>query len=303
MTNFIRTNSFTIIGTLRDVMVEKNVTSTGKNKVSGTANIYSIFEGNQKIIPIIFSAFEFSTKTDEKGNPKPNKTYLTFCGIREALEGRKVRVYGGIEESLFKGRDGNIVSAMKLRASSITGVESSMEDSAFYVLDGFVTGGITDKTNKAGEVYRKDFTIGQINYKDDNMSLFTVQVPLTDNALIKGLESVKVGTSVHVEGVLDFTEKEMVLEPKVSFGKAIPKKVINKSHLFRIGGVTVYDPTLSNEEDGRNGDCYDSDTIKELVAAYKAHVAEISEATPAAKNSPVEPTKEPAPSYRQSSLI
>ena len=77
-------------------------------------------------------------------------------------------------------------------------VPETTVDTATFIMSGFVVKSIEEKKNKAGEIYRYDFSIGQQNYKGDNMSVFGFNVQPTNVELREGVGSWKVGDTVRI---------------------------------------------------------------------------------------------------------
>lgn len=287
----LKVNSFKIVGKLVDVAIKTgNRTSDGVGYVSATATVVSNFDGRDFEYEVSFYS---SALTADK---KENQLYKSYVKM-EDLKGKKVEIDGEIRENRFYSvRNEQMGSSQVLSGRFIRGAAESTVDTATFEFGGFVARELTEKKNKAGEVYRYDISLGQANYKGDMASVFTFHVNPTDVGVVKGVQEYSIGQTVKIVGKLHFIVEvvESVVDNDGGFGDPVTRVFTNRQKNFFI--KTGFKP-LNADQDGY----YDKETISNLLQAYKAHDVEIEAAAKNKEDKPV--TEKPAITGRQTSLI
>lgn len=284
-----RENSIKIVGTLKNADIKTgNRRDNGQEYVSVNATIESFINGKNHEYEVSF----FASRLTRDG--KESQLFNTYSKMNE-LVGKKVDVSGDIRENRYWSTNLNqMISAQQLSGRFINVVDNATIDAATFVLGGFVVRSPIEKTNKNGDVYRYDVSIGQSNYKGDGMSMFVLHINPDDREILAGVEGYEVGSTVKLNGVLDFTvEQVTVKDSNGGFGESVAKTYTNKQKNFFIKGG-------SNPIDGDTA--YTMEDTKRLISAYKAHDEEIAGgAKSVASEKPVEKTQKIT--ARQASLI
>lgn len=292
MGNLLKTNQFKIVGKLISAEIRTgNRKDNGQGYVSVDATISSVVGGKTCEYEVSF----FANQMTQDG--KESKLYTNYCKVNE-LVNKKVSVTGDIRENRFwSERNAVMSSKQELSGRFINGVVDSTADEATYSLGGFIVKSLIEKRNKNDEVYRYDVTIGQANYNESGMSMFTLHVNPNDHDIVRGLEDYEVGSTLEIGGNLSFTVETVTraVENSGGFGDAPLKTFTNRQRNFF---VTYGSEAVTDAEKG----AYDSTVIKTLINAYKAHDVELmNKATQTATPAPV--VKEAPVTKRQTSLI
>lgn len=290
----LQTNNFHVVGSLISVDSKTGTfKQNGHNYINVTATIKSVINGQDNIFKIRF----FSS--DTKADGTPNKMFNIYNSLEKNYKDRRVVIDGSIRDNRFVGKDGQMHASQSLEGKWISAAGESEVDEGTWSVGGFVAKDLEEKTNKNNEIYRYDFTIGQSNYKGDNMSLFTFHIAPGDNVILNGVRKYKVGDTITLNGKLNFIETIAVVEDKNNaFGEPITKTFVNHNNNYFITGGT--NPIT----DAADQDKYSNQVITSLVAAYKASGVEIQQKASASKAAaPVETNDAPKPSVRQTSLI
>jgi hypothetical protein len=285
----LRENSFRIVGKLVATEINYGVRKdNGQEYVSATATINSVIEGT----PCEYEVSFFASKLTKDG--KESQLFVSYSKLNE-LEGKKVDISGEIRENRYWSSNlGQMISAQQLSGRFVRGVAESTADLASFTLGGFIVKTPVEKTNKNGDVYRYDVTLGQSNFKGDGMSMFVLHVNPAQREIIAGVEGYEVGTTVKLNGTLKFVVEQVTVEDtNNAFGAAVTKTFTNKQKNFYIEGG-------SNPIDDESA--YTPEVIKNLIDAYKANdvklangAKDVESTAPATAAAPV--TK------RQTSLI
>lgn len=288
-------NSVEIVGRLNDIELKEGKDKSGKEYLSVKASVISNLQGKDNIFKI--EAFTYKLTSDNK----ESAIYKQFIELPNAT-GKKVRVDGSLREVRMwsKVRE-QMTSFSAISARFFTVKPDSTPDTATFILSGFIVKTLEEKRNKSNEVYRYDFSLANQNYKGDNMSVFNLNVHPTDVEIRNGVANWKPGETVRVKGDLMSVEETVTVEDKKGgFGAPIVKTYTNTlSGFYVTGGSNPF--TI---EEG----AYPSETIANLVAAYKAKDAEIAaNAKNVSSNRSAASTvaeQQPAPvTARQASLI
>lgn len=290
----LQTNNFHVVGSLISVDSKTGTfKQNGHNYINVTATIKSVINGQDNIFKVRF----FSS--DTKADGTPNKIFNVYNSLEKNYKGHRISIDGSIRDNRFVGKDGQMHASQSLEGKWINAAGESEVDEATWSVGGFVAKDLEEKTNKNNEIYRYDLTIGQSNYKGDNMSLFTFHIAPGDNVILNGVRKYKVGDTITLNGKLNFIETIAVVEDKNNaFGEPITKTFVNHNNNYFITGGT--NPIT----DAADPDKYSNQVITTLVAAYKASGVEIQQKASASKAAaPVETNEAPKPSVRQTSLI
>lgn len=284
----LRENSFRVVGTLTSVEPTSGTRrDNGQEYISVDVIVNSVING----IPCEYEISLFASRFTKDG--KESQLFTSYSKLPE-LKGKKVDISGEIRENRYWSTNLNqMVSAQQLSGRFVRGVAESTADVASFTLGGFIVKTPVERTNKDGEVYRYDVTIGQSNYKGDNMSMFVLHVNPDQREILAGVESYEVGSTVKLNGSLIFKVEQVTVEDKNNaFGTSVTRTFTNRQKNFYIEGG-------SNPID--DDSTYGQDVIKSLVSAYKAHDLELSSKAKSDNDSQAEVA---APvSKRQTSLI
>lgn len=288
-----RTNQIKIVGTLKDVQIESKISTSGVEYASGNATVQSVIGGETNEYEVRF----YTNKLTKDG--KDSKLYDSYMNMSK-LVGKKVQIDGDIRENRFwSDKTNQMSSAQQLNGKFIKGVSDTTVDEASFIVGGFIVKSLIEKTNKDGDVYRYDLTLGQVNYDGSSMSTYTLHIRPEDREIINAVEGFDVGATVSLNGSLNFTVKQVTKEVNAEngFGKAVSRTYTSKISNFWIeGGSGIVDDGVYAQTD-----------ISGLISAYKAKDVEIqskassgakSGSTPAVNN--VDASKV---SKRQASLI
>lgn len=293
MENLLKTNSITIIGTLKDVVITNGVRTTGDKYVKAVATVTSVIKGVTNEFEISFISSEL---TQEK---KQNQLYATYSNM-STFKGKKVEISGSLRENrYFSTRSEQIVSTITLNGRFIRTVVDSTEDCAKFELGGFLVKSLTERKNKAGEIYLYEVVMGIANYQNDNMSSYTLHVRPTDKEIINGLSNYAIGQTFSLNGTLNFITQTITREDdsEGGFGQKVVRTFTNRQHNLWIegGSAVVTDPDMM----------YSGDLVRSLVAAFKAKDVELSAnaKNKVASTSVDETPSAPVVTQRQTSLI
>lgn len=289
--DLLKNNSFKIVGRLVSQDLQPaNARNDGHGYISGNAVVVANLDGRD-------CEFEISFYTNQKTKEgKDSQLYVSYSKLGD-LVGKKVEVTGDIRESRFYSKKGNqMASSQKLNGRFVRGVAESTADEGSFEFGGFVVDTLKEKTNKAGEVYRYDLTLGQANYSGDMMGRYTFHIHPSDVEIVRGVQKYQIGETVFVHGNLRFFVEKVTssINNDGGFGEAVVRTYTNKqSNYFITGGSAV----IKDIEKGM----YPSDVIRNLVSAYKARDVELASN---AKDDSNDAGEEAAPiSARQTSLI
>lgn len=267
MADLLKQNTFKVVGRLvsQDLKI-LNKKSDGTGFISGNIIVEANLDGAKNEFEISFYANE---KTQDG---KVSALYTQYSKLGE-LVGKKIEVSGDIRESRFWSSNANqMVSAQKLSGRFVHGVAETTNDEGTWEIGGFVVEGLKERTNKDGDIYRYDLTLGQANYRGDSMSRFVLHINPADAEIVAGVGRYSVGQTVQVNGDLRFIVTEVRSERKNEggFGEPVVKVFTNRQRNFFITGGSA---PITSVENGM----YSSDIIRNLVAAYKAADVQLAE--------------------------
>ena len=289
----LKTNTFKVVGQLTQVDLKEGFRTNGDSYISGKITIVSSIGGSNKTYEVALYANKMTAQKKE------NQLYISYTKLNELLN-KKIEVTGEIRESRFYSSNGEqMVSSQQLSGRFVHGVAAATPDEGSFELGGFVVEELKEKTNKDGEVYRYDLTLGQVNYNGTSMQRFVVHVDPSDFEIVKGAKEYKVGQTVSINGDLDFVveEKTVAVNREGGFGEAVTRTYINKTHCYYIKGGSA---PITNVENG----AYPNDLIRSLVSTYKARDVELmAKAKNSGADTNAAATEETRLVSRQTSLI
>lgn len=262
--NLQKENSFKIVGKLTHADVKCATSAkTGQNYVSATATIQSAIKGATYEYEVEFYSAE------KKADGTASKLYTLYSKLAE-LEGHKVEATGSLRENRFFSKSNEMCSKQELAGRFIKGVADATLDEGSWIFSGFLLKPVAERTDKNNEVYRYDVSMGQANYKGDSMSQYVFHIDPVNREVYKAVSSYTAGQTFRLKGILAFTVETITKSSNEEggFGEPIVRPYPNRHKNFYItgGSGVIKDDTA-----------YDTPTAKELVAAYKAHDAEIME--------------------------
>ena len=290
----LKTNQFNVVGTLKSVDLQERTSSkTGNQFVSGSILVESIIKGetNEFVIDL------FANKLT--ADKKPSKLYENYLDLNNLI-GKKIDVSGNLSENrYFSEKSNQMASRQTLSGRFIKGVVPNTADSATFSVGGFVVSNLVEKKRKDNSIYAYELTLAQANYREDNLTMFRLQVKPEDTDIVRGIEKTyKVGDTVLISGELNFLVETTTQTIENAFGAPTVKTYQNRYNSFYVTGG-------SNPEQGESA--YSTELIQSLIAAYKAKDVEIKAAADernASNGSIAEQTPaQPSISARQVSLI
>ena len=257
----LKTNEFTIVGTLKNVDKRVGQSKKGDEYISVTATVESVIDEVVNEYEINF----YTNKYTKEG--KESQLYNTYLDM-DALCNKKVLITGSLRENRYWNKaTSQMSSAQQLTGRWINSTPDSTNDEGSFIIAGFVVKTLLERKNKRDEIYRYDLTLGQADYSDTKMNSFTLHVNPEDKAIVNGVERYQVGDTVQVKGNLNFITVETESEDTHGgFGQKIVRKYTNRQRNFYIIGGS--DPIDSDE-------AYSNEFINELVSAYKANDVKI----------------------------
>lgn len=270
-----RNNQFKIVGTL--LAAEPTYgkrKDNGDDYISVKLTILSVINGEENE----FQVDLFSSKTTKEG--KENQLFISYSKTPE-LVNRKVEISGELREQKYWNSNRNqVVSYQSLSGRFVRGVSPTVADEANFVVSGFIVKTVVERTNKQDEVYRYDLVIGQSNYDGSSMNAFTLHVDPNDKEILYGVENYGLGETVEINGILNFTSEQVVVEDEnTAFGAPVTKTYTNRISNFYIKGGSL---PLEGEA------AYTQDDIKKLISNYKqkelALVQEAKDSNPAVES-------------------
>lgn len=286
----IKTNSVEIIGTLTKVNMRKGTDKTGHDYVSVEATISTSQDGVNCEYPVNFYSRSVTIDNQE------NKLYSIYLGMDKWLN-KKVRMTGRLRENrYFSVKKKQLTSIQLIDGGYINTTAENSTDSAKFTLAGVMLDELTEKTSKDGKIYRYDLRIGQTNYAEDKLSVFTLHVNPDRTDIISGVKnSYRIGDTIELRGSLLFKiETVSVVEDDQAFGTPVVKTFTNRQNNFFIesGSQPITDETR-----------YDATLVRNLAAAYHDRDKEIQANAESKMTNAVEAPKVETVTNRQTSLI
>lgn len=291
----LRENTIKIVGKLTDAQVTiGNRKDNGQEYASVDATVVSDINGVSNEYKVNF----YTSKMTKDG--KVSKLYESYTKLPDLIN-HKVQIDGDIRENRYWSTKTNqLVSTQILNGKFVKGVVESTADEASFVIGGVLMKTPVERKNKKEEVYRYDISVGQSNYKGDNMTMITLHVDPARREIISGIENTyQVGDTVQFTGSLVFKVETVTVEDNNNaFGAPVIKTYTNRQSNFYIEGGSN---PITDER------AYTQEVITQLVSAYKAKDVEIqnaasSKTSTSTTSTPVE-TGAPKVTKRQTSLI
>lgn len=288
------TNTFTIVGTLKSV--EYRNKEKMAEQVSARAVIESLIGGITKSFEVEF----FSKAVTAAG--APNKLYAAYCDLEKNI-GKKIKVNGELRENRYYSATKESVVSTNTLSGRFINYNPSDSDTATFEFQGFVVRELSEKTNKDGEVYQYNLSIGQEGFKENSLNVITFNVdvnPESSGIVSYIRDNYTSGSSVIVIGELDFQNKTTTKEisQEGGFGGPIVREYTNT---YRNYFVTQGTAPISPSEDKA---LYNDEKIAALIEAYKANDVKLQEdAKEDTKAAPAQSAPAPAAKKRTGSLI
>lgn len=286
----IKTNNVEIIGTLTKVNMRKGTDKTGHDYVSVEASISTSQDGVNCEYPVNFYSRSVTIDNQE------NKLYSIYLGMNKWLN-KKVRMTGRLRENrYFSIKKKQMTSIQLIDGGYINTAAENSTDSAKFTLAGVMLDELTERAAKDGKIYRYDLRIGQTNYAEDKLSVFTLHVNPDRTDIISGVKnSYRIGDTIELRGSLLFKiETVSVVEDDQAFGTPVVKTFTNRQNNFFIesGSQPITDETR-----------YDATLVRNLAAAYHDKDKEIQANAESRMTNAVEAPKVETVTSRQTSLI
>lgn len=259
------------------------------NYVSATVVIKSIVNDQE----LLTEARTFINELKKDGTP--NKNYSVIKNIQNMLNKRVVISGATLKgERFWSTKTNQLVNSVRVNFNLIRLASSrDNEDTVTFEFGGFVTRPLQEVVDENNVVKYYQITLGQANFKEDNMFEVSFTVDADNEKAARAIENMyEAGATVEISGVCRTIVNVVEKTTEVAFGDPIVKKYNNVDRKFVI--------TSGSEVITGEGE-YTADVIDRLVAAYKAEGKEIqSKASNAATDSSV--SNAPKPRSKNSSL-
>ena len=259
------------------------------NYVSATVVIKSIVNDQE----LLTEARTFINELKKDGTP--NKNYSVIKNIQNMLNKRVVISGATLKgERFWSTKTNQLVNSVRVNFNLIRLASSrDNEDIVTFEFGGFVTRPLQEVVDENNVVKYYQITLGQANFKEDNMFEVSFTVDADNEKAARAIENMyEAGVTVEISGVCRTIVNVVEKTTEVAFGDPIVKKYNNVDRKFVI--------TSGSEVITGEGE-YTADVIDRLVAAYKAEGKEIqSKASNAATDSSV--SNAPKPRSKNSSL-
>lgn len=259
------------------------------NYVSATVVIKSIVNDQE----LLTEARTFINELKKDGTP--NKNYSVIKNIQNMLNKRVVISGATLKgERFWSAKTNQLVNSVRVNFNLIRlASPRDNEDTVTFEFGGFVTRPLQEVVDENNVVKYYQITLGQANFKEDNMFEVSFTVDADNEKAARAIENMyEAGVTVEISGVCRTIVNVVEKTTEVAFGDPIVKKYNNVDRKFVI--------TSGSEVITGEGE-YTADVIDRLVAAYKAEGKEIqSKASNAATDSSV--SNAPKPRSKNSSL-
>lgn len=287
--SLLNKNNVYLVGELVEVKdLREGTYNEDKNYVAATIVIKSIID-NQELLT---EARCFINELRKDG--QTNKNYNTVKNIMEWI-GKRVVVSAATltGERFWNTKTSQLSNAIRITFNLIRLANNNdNEDKATFEFGGFVTRPLTEVLDENGDVKYYQITLGQANYKEDNMFECTFTVDKDNIAAARIIEEKYIpGSTVEINGICKTIVTVKEVETEVAFGAPQVKKfnLVDKKYII-LGGSDV----ITGE-----GEYTESD-INRLVAAYNLSAKDIQEKASTTTTKVAENTK-PAPKVKQKS--
>jgi hypothetical protein len=283
-------NNVYIVGELVEVKDFRTLQYGADNKNAVSANI--IIKCNLGEQENLIEARTFISEMTSKGTV--NKNYNTILNINNWLN-KRVVISGGqlISDRFWAANSQQLINSTRVNFNLIREARKDENvDKATFEFGGFVYSPLAEVCDENGNTKYYQMTLGQSNYKEDNM--FTVNF-IVDKDNIGAINSIsnhyEQYATVEISGLLQTIVTQSVKETPVAFGEPVVKTYNNVDKKYIItGGSEV----ITGEGE------YTEEVLKNLLTAYKEEAASIQ----AKANSTDTKTSTPgaAPKAKKSSL-
>jgi hypothetical protein len=283
-------NNVYIVGELVEVKDFRTLQygADNKNAVSATVVIKCNLGEQENLI----EARTFISEMTSKGTV--NKNYSTIMDIESLLNERVVissaqlvsdRFWAANSQQLINTTRVNFTLIRKARAAET-------EDKATFEFGGFVYTPLQEVLDENQDTKYYQMTLGQANYKGDNMFTVNFIVDKDNIAAIKSIqENYEQYATVEISGVLQTIVTQSTKETPVAFGDPVVKTYNNVDKKYIItGGSEV----VTGEGE------YTEEVLKNLLTTYKEEAASIQAKASSADTKTSTPSA--APKAKKSSL-
>lgn len=261
------------------------------NYVAATVVIKSMVNDQE----LLTEARTFINELKKDGTP--NKNYSIVKNIQSMLNKRVVISGATLKgERFWSSRTNQLANAVRVNFNLIRLASTKdKEDTVTFEFGGFVTRPLQEVVDENNVVKFYQITLGQANYKEDNMFEVTFTVDADNEKAARAIENMyEAGVTVEVSGVCRTIVNVVEKTTEVAFGDPIVKKYNNVDRKFVI--------TSGSEVITGEGE-YTAEVIEKLVAAYKAEGKEIqAKASNTATTTNSSVSNAPKPKAKNSSL-
>lgn len=237
--------------------------SENKNAVSATVIIKCDLGEQENLI----EARTFISELTSKGTV--NKNYENICNIEKLLNERVVISGGNLQSDRFWAANSQqLINSTRVNFNLIRKARKDEDtDKATFEFGGFVYTPLQEVLDENNDTKYYQMTVGQSNYKEDNMFTVNFIVDKDNIAAIKSIqENYEQYTTIEINGVLQTIVTQSVKETPVAFGEPVVKTYNNVDKKYIItGGCEV----VTGEGE------YTEDVLKNLLTAYKEEAASI----------------------------
>lgn len=273
--SLLNKNNAYIIGEMVEVKDFRKLTygADEKEAVSATIVIKCILEGKENLI----EARTFISKLTSKGIE--NKNYATILNINDMLNKRVVISQGQLQsERFWSSNSQQLINSTKINFNLIRlARQAENEDKATFEFGGFVTRPLVEVCDEDSNVKHYQITLGQANYKEDNMFEVNFIVEKENAKAIKVIDAnYEAGKTVEINGICKTIVTQNTVKTEVAFGDPVVKTYTNVDKKFIITGGS--EPITGDEGE------YTDEVINRLVAAYRTSGEEIQNAKKDASN-------------------
>jgi hypothetical protein len=283
-------NNVYIVGELVEVKDFKTLQygADSKNAVSATVVIKCNLGEQENLI----EARTFISELTSKGTV--NKNYTNILNIENLLNERVV-ISGGqlVSDRFWAANSQQLINSTRINFNLIRKANlKEMEDKATFEFGGFVHTPLQEVLDADGNTKYYSMTLGQSNYKEDNMFTVNFIVDKDNVAAIRSIQdNYEQYSTVEISGILQTIVTQIKKETQVAFGDPVVKVYnnVDKKYVITGGSEVVTGEGEYTEED-----------LKRLLTAYKEEGSSIQ----AKANSTDTKTSTPsaAPKAKKSSL-
>lgn len=266
--SLLNKNNVYIIGEMVEVKDFKTLTygADAKEAVSATVVVKCMIGETENLI----EARTFISRYTSKGTE--NKNYATIMNINNMLNKRIVISQGNLQSDRFwSSQSQQLVNSTKINFNLIRLARSTEnEDKATFEFGGFVTRPLAEICDEDGNVKYYQITLGQANYKEDNMFEVSFIVDKNNAKAVKVIDAnYEAGKTVEINGICQTLVSQHTVETEVAFGDPVIKTYTNVDKKYIITGGS--EPVTGEGE-------HTDEVIGRLVAAYRQSGEDIQNA-------------------------